>query len=106
MTATRIAKVPLSKIDKGGRQLFKEFGKLYDKTLKSGKAPDRNHYTRFGRALQKHISRGLDFVNVTLKVTAHPPASGFEVLVTVGERCGMWLSGMVCGWGSLMVTGG
>ena len=40
------------------------------------------------------------------KVTAHPPASGFEVFVTVGERSGMWLSGMVCGWGSLMVTGG
>ena len=39
-------------------------------------------------------------------VTAHPPASGFEVFVTVGERSGMWLSGMVCGWGSLMVTGG
>ena len=38
--------------------------------------------------------------------TAHPPASGFEVFVTVGERSGMWLSGMVCGWGSLMVTGG
>ena len=35
-----------------------------------------------------------------------PPASGFEVFVTVGERSGMWLSGMVCGWGSLMVTGG
>ena len=40
------------------------------------------------------------------EVTAHPPASGFEVFVTVGERSGMWLSGMVCGWGSLMVTGG
>ena len=39
-------------------------------------------------------------------VTAHPPASGFEVFVTVGERSEMWLSGMVCGWGSLMVTGG
>ena len=39
-------------------------------------------------------------------VTAHPPVSGFEVFVTVGERCGMWLSGMVCGWGSVMVTGG
>ena len=39
-------------------------------------------------------------------VTAHPPVSGFEVFVTVGERSGMWLSGMVCGWGSLMVTGG
>ena len=39
-------------------------------------------------------------------VTAHPPASGFEVFVTVGERSGMWLSVMVCGWGSRMVTGG
>ena len=43
---------------------------------------------------------------ITQDVTAHPPASGFEVFVTVGERSGMWLSGMVCGWGSLMVTGG
>ena len=45
-------------------------------------------------------------VHRTVIVTAHPPASGFEVFVTVGERSGMWLSGMVCGWGSLMVTGG
>ena len=45
-------------------------------------------------------------LNQTDHVTAHPPASGFEVFVTVGERSGMWLSGMVCGWGSLMVTGG
>ena len=46
------------------------------------------------------------FINIRDKVTAHPPASGFEVFVTVGERSGMWLRGMVRGWGSLMVTGG
>ena len=49
--------------------------------------------------------RGVSVDHSTI-VTAHPPASGFEVFVTVGERSGMWLSGMVCGWGSLMVTGG
>ena len=46
------------------------------------------------------------YTDEAMIVTAHPPASGFEVFVTVGERSGMWLSGMVCGWGSLMVTGG
>ena len=49
-----------------------------------------------------HTSRS----NTRSVVTAHPPASGFEVFVTVGERSGMWLRGMVCGWGSRMVTGG
>ena len=51
---------------------------------------------RDGRVVQRQV----------LYLGAHPPASGFEVFVTVGERSGMWLSGMVCGWGSLMVTGG
>ena len=36
-------------------------------------------------------------LNRTSKVTAHPPVSGFEVFVSVGERSGMWWSEMVCG---------
>ena len=35
-----------------------------------------------------------------------PPWVRLEVFVTVGERSGMWLSRMVCGWRSLMVMGG
>ena len=53
------------------------------------------------------VGSGTPILDITPEeVTAHPPASGFEVFVTVGERSGMWLSVMVCGWGSRMVTGG
>ena len=61
---------------------------------------------RSGRSKRDGANAIEDSENEIVRVTAHPPASGFEVFVTVGERSGMWLSGMVCGWGSLMVTGG
>ena len=67
---------------------FRELLGTFSSTTRGPKSQDRN----------AGITSG--------EVTAHPPASGFEVFVTVGERSGMWLSGMVCGWGSLMVTGG
>ena len=61
--------------------------------------------SKLGRP-QTPVTAGIHPVRNLITETAHPPASGFEVFVTVGERSGMWLSGMVCGWGSLMVTGG
>ena len=41
-----------------------------------------------------------------LRGNCAPPWVRLEVFVTVGERSGMWLSRMVCGWRSLMVMGG
>lgn len=67
LTATRLAKVPLSKIDKGGRQLFIKVGKLYDKTLQSGMTRYKAQRTRFGHALQKHRDRPGEFSNVAMK---------------------------------------
>ena len=75
-------------------------------TYYEGKARETGHRWFPARALRDGELREQIRRVWKENVTAHPLASGFEVFVTVGERSGMWLSGMVCGWGSLMVTGG